>query len=146
MAVYNRILVAVDLAMHADLLCNKAAELAALHQAELSLLHVVEPVVSDSAFDTLPPLPVDFDDAMLKRAREGLEQLGERYAVDASRRFLEIGVTKHEITRLAKDQESDLIVVGSHGRHGVELLLGSTANAVLHHAHCDVLAVRIHSE
>jgi universal stress protein A len=36
-----------------------------------------------------------------------------------------------------------LIVVGSHGRHGVRLLLGSTANGILHHAKCDVLAVRI---
>ncbi|MEO1899758.1 MAG: universal stress protein, partial [Methylococcales bacterium] len=37
----------------------------------------------------------------------------------------------------------DLIVVGSHGRHGLALLLGSTANGVLHHAVCDVLAVRL---
>ena len=35
------------------------------------------------------------------------------------------------------------LVVGSHGRHGLALLLGSTANAVLHGAPCDVLAVRI---
>ena len=37
----------------------------------------------------------------------------------------------------------DLIVVGSHGRHGLALLLGSTADAVLHHAKCDVMAVRL---
>jgi len=34
-------------------------------------------------------------------------------------------------------------VVGSHGRHGLALLLGSTANGVLHGASCDVLAVRV---
>ncbi|MGB1202845.1 MAG: universal stress protein [Alloalcanivorax venustensis] len=38
---------------------------------------------------------------------------------------------------------ADLIVLGSHGKHGIRLLLGSTANAVLHRATCDVLAVRI---
>jgi universal stress protein A len=37
----------------------------------------------------------------------------------------------------------DLVVVGSHGRHGLSLLLGSTANGVLHGAGCDVLAVRV---
>lgn len=36
-----------------------------------------------------------------------------------------------------------MIVVGSHGRHGLALLLGSTANDVLHGAPCDVLAVSL---
>lgn len=144
MSVYNKILLAVDLASHAEILCQKAAQLAQLHNASLSLIHVVEPVVSDSAFDTMPPLPVDFDDVLVKRAREGLQQLAENHTIDSTQVYLEIGVTKREITRVASDIDADLIVVGSHGRHGVELLLGSTANAVLHHAHCDVLAVRIH--
>ena len=37
----------------------------------------------------------------------------------------------------------DVIVVGSHGKHGLALLLGSTANGVLHGANRDVLAVRV---
>jgi universal stress protein A len=45
--------------------------------------------------------------------------------------------------RIAKERGVDLIVVGSHGRHGLQLLLGSTANGVLHLAECDVLAVRV---
>ena len=48
-------------------------------------------------------------------------------------------VVLEEVERL----KADLIIVGSHGRHGVRLLLGSTANAILHGAKCDVLAVRI---
>jgi len=141
---YKNILLAVDLVSHAELLCEKASELAATHQAKLSLVSVIEPVISDSAFDTLPPLPVDFDETRLNHMRELLAQLGERHDVPAAQRFLEIGVTKREILRVAKELHADLIIIGSHGRHGVELLLGSTANAVLHHAQCDVLAVRIH--
>jgi len=144
MANYSRILVAVDLASHADLLCSKGGELAQLSGAELYLTHVIEPIISDSAFDTMPPLPVDFDDVMLQRAREVLRQLGDKHGIDKQRQFLEIGVTKREIMRVASELDADLLIVGSHGRHGVGLLLGSTANAVLHHAHCDVLAVRIH--
>ena len=45
--------------------------------------------------------------------------------------------------RVAEEQSCDLIVVGSHGRHGLALLLGSTANDVLHGAPCDVIAVRL---
>jgi len=57
--------------------------------------------------------------------------------------WVELGATKQEIVRIAATQGVDLIVIGSHGRHGIGRLLGSTANAVLHGAGCDVLAVRI---
>ena len=53
------------------------------------------------------------------------------------------GHPRQEIHRVATDQQCDLIVVGSHGRHGLALLLGSTANDVLHGAPCDVIAVRL---
>jgi universal stress protein A len=44
---------------------------------------------------------------------------------------------------MAVERGADLIVIGSHGRHGLQLLLGSTANGVLHLSECDVLAVRV---
>jgi universal stress protein A len=53
------------------------------------------------------------------------------------------GVPKQEIIHIAEQQQVDLIVLGSHGRHGLALLLGSTANAVLHYAKCDVMAIRL---
>jgi universal stress protein A len=53
------------------------------------------------------------------------------------------GNTRREILRVAEENGVDLIVLGSHGRQGIQLLLGSTANAVLHGAPCDVLAVRV---
>ena len=54
-----------------------------------------------------------------------------------------IGRPESQIHQLAEDVAADLIVVGSHGRQGLALILGSTANGVLHGAHCDVLAVRV---
>ena len=54
-----------------------------------------------------------------------------------------MGAPKNVIIHQAEKLKADLIIVGSHGRHGIQLLLGSTANGVIHHAHCDVLAVRI---
>lgn len=144
MSIYNRILLALDLSSNTELLCQKASKLAELYQAELLLAHVNEPIITDSAFDTLPALPPDFEDTLLRNARERLENIAQQYAIDTQQIFLEVGDTRREIIRVAEEQKVDLIVVGSHGRHGVALLLGSTANAVLHHASCDVLAVRVH--
>jgi universal stress protein A len=47
---------------------------------------------------------------------------------------------------MAEELDADLIVLGTHGRHGLGLMLGSTANAVLHGAPCDVLAVKVRVE
>ena len=63
--------------------------------------------------------------------------------IQEHRRHLVFGRPESEIHRLANEQNADVIVVGSHGRHGIALLLGSTANGVLHGATCDVLAVRV---
>ncbi|BBI51861.1 hypothetical protein HORIV_42820 [Vreelandella olivaria] len=54
-----------------------------------------------------------------------------------------VGMPDTEIHRFAEEHDVDLIVVGSHGRHGFALLLGSTSTGVLHGAQCDVLAVRV---
>ncbi|NIQ11840.1 MAG: universal stress protein, partial [Gammaproteobacteria bacterium] len=62
MALYRKLLLAIDFASDSEMLCWHASEMAEIHGASLSLVHVVEPVVTDSAFDTLPPIPVDFDD------------------------------------------------------------------------------------
>ncbi|MEM7366668.1 MAG: universal stress protein, partial [Pseudomonadota bacterium] len=48
-----------------------------------------------------------------------------------------------EIHRIVEAEKIDLIVMGTHGQSGLQLLLGSTANSVLHGVTCDVLAVRV---
>ena len=143
MGLYRKLLLAIDFTSDAEMLTRHAAKMSELHGASLSLVHVVEPVVSDSAFDTMPPIPVDFEDTQIKQARNQLAELQQRYGVAEQNVFLEIGVTKNEILRVAKEHAIDLLLLGSHGRHGLELLLGSTANAILHHATCDVLAIHL---
>jgi len=61
---------------------------------------------------------------------------------DARKQILP-GAPRQEIVRFAKEQAVDLIIIGSHGRHGLDRLLGSTARSILNDAPCDVLAVRI---
>ncbi len=142
MAGYKEVLVAVDLSDDANSALQRAVERVA-GGATLSLVHVLEPAYYyyglEPALGTLPP---SFEDDLLKRATAQLAEVGRRYGVPPARQYLDRGHASTQILRLAQDKGVDLIIVGSHGRHGWRLLLGSTANAVLHGARCDVLAVR----
>lgn len=143
METYRHVLVALDLSAEAEMVMRRAHDLALRYQAKMSLLHVVEPVVSDLGYDMLPALPVEMESALVDRAREYLAKLARELTDDEVPQYVAIGSVKGEILRLAQTQSADLIVVGTHGRHGVAMMLGSTANAVLHGTPCDVLAVRI---
>jgi universal stress protein A len=78
------------------------------------------------------------------QAKERLDRLILKYPhLQKDDCHLTYGQPRQEIHHLAKEKACDLIVVGSHGRHGLALLLGSTANDVLHGAPCDVLAVKL---
>jgi len=91
-------------------------------------------------------IPMDISsvqDQIHEQAKRHLSEFAERHGVPATHSHLIFGRPDSEIHRLAEELDPDLIVVGSHGRHGLALLLGSTANGVLHGATCDVLAVRV---
>ena len=94
----------------------------------------------------MPQALLEIDQGLVKRARQRLQKLAEELGVDQSECFVSQGSTQREILHLAVERNVDLIVIGSHGREGIQRLLGSTANAVLHGAPCDVLAVRIKDE
>ncbi|HEB56671.1 MAG TPA: universal stress protein [Gammaproteobacteria bacterium] len=138
----KNILVTVDTSDEAKQVFESALELGRCFDATLSLIHVVEPVVTDSNYDLINPVPLEMDDFLLKHAEDFLEYLKKDIAPDISS-HVATGSVKGEILDYAREHEIDLIVVGSHGRHGLALLLGSTANALLHGAPCDVYVVRI---
>lgn len=143
---YKHILLAVDFSDHGKQVANKAVELAQIHQAKLSIVHVVENLpITDAAYGPIP-FDVDLTQEWLEASRQRLKTFAEKLGISEERQWLEMGSAKLEIVRVAEENGVDLIVVGSHGRHGLALLLGSTANGVLHHAKCDVLAVRLQDD
>ena len=143
---YKHILVATDFSDEAVLVGERAKDIARRYGAKLSLVHVVEEVNISAGYELMPLLPELPDEALLNEARDSLNRLAEKLELSDTQKWAISAVsTKEGILRTAEEQQADLIVVGSHGRHGLSLLLGSTANAVLHGAPCDVLAVRIHS-
>jgi len=145
MANYQNVLVAVDFAEESKAVVNKAVEIATRNQAALNLLHVVEYTSSMYAGDIPLPEDLNLDQDLAQQAAEKLKNLAQESSIPDAVQYVEIGIPKHEIIRHAEECNADLIIVGSHGRHGLQLLLGSTANGVLHQAKCDVLAVRVGS-
>ncbi len=141
---YKHILVAVDLSADAKQVISRAIDLAARYQSRVSLIHVVEPYIIDNNYDLVTGLPDDLEMLLLQQARDYVDQLSRELKPEIiSRVFIEVGSVKGEIFRVTSENSVDLIVTGSHGRHGLGLLLGSTATAILHGAPCDVFVVRI---
>lgn len=138
---YHHILIAVDLGDEAPQVIARATELARAGLARVTLMHVVEPIGYAYGGD----IPLDLSevtDNLTRSARERLHALARTHCPGAGVE-VRIGRPATEVHALAREQNVDLIVVGSHGRSGLQLLLGSTANSVLHGARCDVLAVRV---
>lgn len=140
---YKHILLAVDFEQ-AELVTDRAKSLAETYKATLSLIHVVDNMpMPDTGYGLDTTIDLDLTGEMIVAAKKQLSGLAQKLGVEENRLYIELGSPKLEITRVAEENEVDLIVVGSHGRHGLALLLGSTSNGVLHHAKCDVLAVRL---
>jgi len=144
MADYKNILVAVDYTEEARKVLEKAKGIAADCSARVTLLHVVEtvPVVGGPESFSYVDLYVDQPD-VIERALADMKALASNLGIEIHKYLVLTGVPKHEITSSAEEYGIDLIILGSHGRHGIKLILGSTAAGVLHHAKCDVLAVRV---
>lgn len=143
MGAYRHILVAVDFGSGHEQVIARAKALAETEGARMSLVHVVEYLHVDLANELLLPQDVELEAQLVATAKRKLEGLAASIPGAPVGQWVEMGSTKTEILRIAEVQGADLIVIGSHGRHGLGRLLGSTANAVLHGALCDVLAVRI---
>ncbi|SFM18528.1 universal stress protein [Nitrosomonas communis] len=147
MADYQHILLAVDFSDEDTYVARKAERLATFFNAKLSVIHILDNIpMPDTAYGTAIPLYSDSSYELLEIEKNKLIHTANRLTIDPTNLWLIWGKPEVEIIRIANQEDIDLIVVGSHGRHGLALLLGSTANGVLHHAQCDVLAVRLQDE
>ena len=141
---YQHILIAVDFSEHDDYAAEKAKSLAYKYQSKLSIIHVLDNIpMPDTSYGTVIALDQDSDYELLEIEKTQFKILGKKLGVPIDQQCLVWGIPKQEIVAFANAQQVDLIVLGSHGRHGLALLLGSTVNAVVHYALCDVMAVRL---
>ncbi len=143
---WRHILAAVDFSPLSRLALARAVELSRDHGARLSLLHAVEmtgtPLLD---YDVLMTDPVDFlelDQQRFEQAEVELKRLADSLEMDDVQTEVLWGTPKSAVLSYAEAQNVDLIVVGSHGRHGIGRLLGSASAAIANSARADVLIVR----
>jgi universal stress protein A len=143
MSDYRKILVAVDLSDDSTIILDKARHLAQANEAELSLVHVQAPLAVSYALDIPSINLADLHAELTDEAHRRLLTLGGTVDIPASRLHSLIGQPAREIRALAKTLGVDLIVTGGHGKHGLDLLLGSTSTEVAHGISCDLLIVKL---
>ena len=142
---YRKILLAVDFHEDCDTVVTSAQKLADLYGAELHAVHVAEPLGMAYAGEGLgwSDQVMALEAAIRKENRSKMNELAGRLGLSEDHCHLMDGRPATKIHELCSDLDIDLIVIGTHGQHGIQLLLGSTANSVLHGTSCDVHAVRL---
>ena len=146
---YKHILAAIDLTDEAPQVLEKAQEIAKDDNAKLSLITVVKPInYAYAGLDTasVTSVTTNFEKEARDFAEKKLTELSGGAKIPGDQLHVFFGPPAQVIKEQSEALGADLIVIGSHGRHGLGMLLGSTANGVLHGAKQDVLAVRIRED
>lgn len=143
---YKNLLVAVDFSENSHKAILKAKIMASRCGADIELIHVVEiptyPILEDIAVMGMPGIwDEEIGKTLIEASDKKLRALAEQFKIS---KYLTIeGFASSDIVNHAQQRECDLIVVGAHGASGLKALIGSTANSVINHATCDVLAVKL---
>jgi nucleotide-binding universal stress UspA family protein len=142
---FYRIVIPTDFSDCAEEAWGLAQRVAAASDAELLLTHVLveTPLYSEG------PFTMEKTRQVFEAARRWATETLEVWAAKARgaglhvRVVLRTGVPHEEIVALATDEKADLVVIGTHGRGGINrALLGSVTDRVVRLAPCPVLTVR----
>src|SRR3990172_2147324 len=143
---YKRVLLPVDGSQISEHAAEEGLKLAAALGAEAVLLYVVDIAVvtipqAESGMSNVEVIRRSFEE-LGGKALERLKATAARMKVQAEAVMAE-GDVHDEIIRCADEKKADLVVMGTHGRRGLNrLLLGSVAESVARRAHCAVLLIR----
>jgi universal stress protein A len=140
---YNKVVVAVDLSDETDTVMARAAELVGAQANKLVLAHAIEPIPVVWGMQSYAVDPINLQQQIQDNAAKRLAELASKYGVDSANVHVMLGSPAAEVRNLAESEKADAIVIGSHGHSGWKLMLGSTANKLLHGASCDVLTVHV---
>lgn len=140
---YKRILVPIDGSKQSERALKQAVEIAERNQAEM----VMAMIVDDNVAYMTNTYRSGIKEGMTIRANEILDQfekIAKRTGFNQLEKVVDYGRAKQVISDdLVKKHDIDLIIMASTGMGATsKLLIGSTSEYVIRHAHCDVLIVK----
>ena len=141
----RRILHPTDFSEYSQNAFHIAVDLARIHKASILVLHVARPLSEEqvSFGEASVPQPAEYHHRLAEAERE---VTGGAPGVAIERLVLD-GEPAHVVARVAEERRCDLIVIGSHGRTGLQrILMGSTAEYIIRLAPCPVLTVKLPHE
>ncbi len=140
----GQILIPTDFSDYSRQASEYACELAKRFDAQIHVLHVIQPLVA-----AMPSPGAPIPESLLADAERAAEEQLQQWLATEFEQVSQVtratmrGTPFVEIVRYSKDHEIDLIVIGTHGRSGLtHALIGSVAERVVRKAPCPVLSVR----
>lgn len=138
---YTAILHATDLADNHFAMCQKALAIAKRFDAHLYLLHVLETPASIQLAQGLGFAEIQDPTDVLEDAKAVMNLIGETLKIPQKHLFVEKGSIKQQVFDKVNELNCELIIIGHHTPSSIPVYLGSTAQSIVHEAHCDVLTV-----
>ena len=146
---FNKILTAIDFSENSDYAFDYALTLAKQFDSQLTVVHVINEPVDLRGF-YVPHISFE---QLEKEIEEGAEKMMAKFCSSKMGDFTNFttsivtGIPYEEIIRSAQEANASLIVIGTHGRTGLDhLIFGSTAERVVRGASCPVLTIRLPAE
>lgn len=143
---FNNILIAIDFSENSTYAFEYALTLARQFDAELTVLHVINEPIDLRGF-YVPHISFE---QLEKEIEAGAAGMMEKFCQEKMGEFRNFrtsivnGIPYEEIIRKAKEIDASLIVLGTHGRTGLDhIIFGSTAERVVRSSPCPVLSIRL---
>ena len=143
---FDRILTAIDFSENSDYAFDYALTLAKQFSAELTIMHVINEPVDLRGF-YVPHISFE---QLEKEIEEGAVKMMDKFCqarlgdFNAYKTAIVTGIPYEEVIKKAEEIGASLIVLGTHGRTGLDhLIFGSTAERVVRSASCPVLTIRL---
>ena len=152
---YKKIMVGVDFSPHSKHAAKRAIQLSQQYKARLELVNVVnEAALYDLYYD---PIGMGFTmtefsqagmegigqmiDSLIDKSKDQMKSIISELGLEDSQGIVVTGRPNTTLNSYAQAQDVDLIVMGTHGKRGIDAILGSTTRYIQSHARCEVLAV-----
>lgn len=143
---FDKILTAIDFSENSDYAFDYALTLAKQFKAELMVMHVINEPVDLRGF-YVPHISFE---QLEKEIEEGAIKMMENFCQTRLGDFtnyktaIVTGIPYEEVIKKAEEVGASLIVLGTHGRTGLDhLIFGSTAERIVRSASCPVLTIRL---